>query len=433
MKVTFIRPAMHKEKSADAMQPLAFAVLAGLTPKNVQIEFFDERIEKLPTTLDTDAVAMAVETFSAKRAYAVANGFRKQGIPVIMGGFHPTLLPEEALGYADAVVIGEAEGVWGNVIDDLARGTLQRTYQQEGPVSLQGLKFDRSIFAGKKYLPIFPVQFSRGCRFACDFCSIHAFFGSNVRRRPIEEVLAEIQGARMVFIIDDNILSDREEAKNLFRALIPLRVKWGCQVSIDIVDDDELLSLMAESGCIAVLIGFESLSSKNLQQMRKGVNIRRIDYRDAISRIKHHGMMIYGTFVFGYDDDTAISVADTCDFALQQRMFLANFNPLMPMPGTLLYERLAGEGRLMFDKWWLADGFRYGDTMFDPKGMTQEELAISCYEARRKFNTYQSIFRRACDVANCNTVVQLGIFLIANWVSRTEIYKKQGAVLGGEP
>lgn len=431
MKVTFIQPAMHKKQSADAMQPLAYAVLAGLTPEDVQVEFFDERVEKLPAAFDTAAVAMAVETFSAKRAYALADGLRKQGIPVIMGGFHPTLLPEETLGHADSVVIGEAEGVWGTVIADLRRGSLQKMYKQESPVALQGLRLDRSIFTGKKYLPVFPVQFSRGCRFACDFCSIHAFFGNDVRRRPIAEVIEELKGAKTVFIIDDNILSDRKEAKALFRALIPLRIKWGCQISIDVVDDDELLSLMAESGCIAVLIGFESLSSQNLQQMKKGVNADRMDYQGAIFRIKRHGIMIYGTFVFGYDDDTAAAVADTCNFALQQRLFLANFNPLMPMPGTRLYERLAGEGRLMYDKWWLDGSFRYGDTMFDPKRMTQEELAASCYAARKKFNTYQSILRRACDRANCSTLAHLGVFLTANWVSRTEIYKKQGAVLGG--
>jgi len=433
MKITFIQPAMHKRQAADAMQPLAYAVLKGLTPENVEVQFFDERVEELPTTFKADAVAMAVETFSAKRAYTLADSFRSQGIPVILGGFHPTLMPNEALAHADSVVIGEAEGVWKSVIADLQSGTLQKIYRQEGAANLQGLNFDRSIFAGKKYLPVFPVQFSRGCRFACDFCSIHAFFKSQVRRRPISEVVAELKNAKTVFIVDDNILSDRQEAKKLFQALIPLKIKWGCQISIDVVDDDELLSLMAESGCIAVLIGFESLSAQNLEQMGKNVNIKRMDYHSAIRKIKRHGIMIYGTFVFGYDNDTAAIVADTCDFALEQRLFLANFNPLMPMPGTRLYERLTAEGRLRYDKWWLDDKFRYGCTMFSPKRMSEQELAASCYAARKKFNTYYSIVRRACDRANAGSLAQLGIFLMANWVSRTEIYKKQGAALGGKP
>lgn len=374
---------------------------------------------------------MAVETFSAKRAYTIADSLRRQGILVIMGGFHPTLLPDEALGHADSVVIGEAENVWENVISDLRSRTLQKIYKQEHPVSLKGLWFDRSIFKGKKYLSILPVQFSRGCRFACDFCSIHAFYGSSVRRRPISEVIGEIKDAKTVFIIDDNILSDREDAKELFRSLVALKIRWGCQISIDVVDDEEMLSLMAESGCVAVLIGFESLNPNNLQQMNKGVNLGRIDYKSAIARIKRHGIMIYGTFVFGYDHDMVTSVEKTCEFAMEQRLFLANFNPLMPMPGTGLYERLAEEGRLMYDKWWLAGDFRYGDTMFKPELMTQGELASGCYEARKKFNNYRSILRRACDWANCRTLSHLGIFLTANFVSRTEIYNKQGVVLGG--
>ena len=416
------------------MQPLSLAILASLTPADVQLELMDERLEPIPVDAPTDLVAMTVETFTARNAYQIAARFRRRGIPVVMGGYHPTLLPEEALQHADAVVVGDAEGIWPEVVEDARAGKLRRVYQAAETPSLAGPLPRRDIFRGKRYAPLNLVQFGRGCRFACDFCSIHAFYGTNLRWRPVEEVVAEIKslGRRHLLFVDDNLLADLGRAEALCRALIPLRVRWSCQASIDVCREPRLLKLMADSGCQAMVIGFESLDPRNLQQMNKGWAVQDGDYAASLRRIREHGIMVYGTFVFGYDHDT-VDAFDACvDFALRSRFFLANFNPLTPTPGTALYRRLAAEGRLLHDRWWLAPGFRYGQALFRPRGMSPEQLAEGCFRARRAFNTFRSILRRVWDWrTNCRSPGRLAAFLLGNFISRREIRRKQGMALGG--
>jgi radical SAM superfamily enzyme YgiQ (UPF0313 family) len=293
----------------------------------------------------------------------------------------------------------------------------------------------REMFRGKRYAPLDLVQFGRGCRFACDFCSIHAFYGTSLRWRPVDEVIAELEtlGGRHLFFVDDNLLADASRAEALFRALVPLRIRWSCQTSIDVCREPRLLKLMASSGCQAVTIGFESLDQRNLQQMKKQWAMKDGDYAASVRKLRDHGMMIYGTFVFGYDYDTVDSFDASVDFALRSRFFLANFNPLTPTPGTALYARLQAEGRLLHDRWWLAPGFRYGQAVFRPRRMTPEQLAEGCFRARRAFNTYRSLFRRALDWrTNCRSPRRLGAFLLGNFVSRREILRKQGMALGGD-
>src|SRR5262249_22586075 len=231
-------------------EPLVFAVLAGLTPKDIDLEFFDERLEEIPAGHETDLVALTVETYTARRAYQIACEFRSRRIPVVMGGYHVTFLPDEALQYADAVVINDAEGLWEQVVRDAQSNRLRRVYQQRHLPSLAGLKFDRGIFKNKRYTPAAPVQYGRGCKYACDFCSIHAFYGSRLRQRPVNEVVSEIEelDRRFILLVDDNLFVDRASAEELFRAMIPLKINWGCQVSIDVADDPRLLALMERSG-----------------------------------------------------------------------------------------------------------------------------------------------------------------------------------------
>lgn len=213
----------------------------------------------------------------------------------------------------------------------------------------------------------------------------------------------------------------------LFKMLIPLKIKWGCQISIDIAKNEKLLKLMKKSGCISVLIGFESLNPKNLKLMGKSANLIN-DYQEAIKKIKEYGIMIYGTFIFGYDYDTADSFKLSLEFALKNKFFLANFNPLMPMPGTRLYQRLLKEDRLIYDKWWIDEDFSYGDAMFYPKNMTVRELEDSCFNNRREFNKYSNIAARALDFKS--NLRNLFVYFGGNIVSRKEIYKKQGSKLG---
>lgn len=433
MKITFIRPNMTDMRSSDAMQPLVFSILAGLTPPQIEIVFFDERLEQIPFDEPTDLVAITVETFTARRAYQIAQRFRQQGVPVVMGGYHPTFAPEEALSYADAVVIGDAEDLWKKVVEDTQVGKLQGIYQQSGQPSLEGLRMDRSIFHGKRYVSVIPVQYGRGCRYACDFCSIHAFYGADLRQRPVSEFVAEIEALdrRHFFLVDDNIFVNIPKAEELFRSLIPLNIHWSCQVSIDIANNSQLLSLMEKSGCIAAVIGFESLNEDNLKQMKKKWNLRHGDYATSVRKFQDHGIMIYGSFVFGYDYDTVDSFDISVEFAFRSKFCLANFNPLTPTPGAKLYDRLAKEGRLIHDRWWLDPNYRYGHATFHPKGMTADELTAGCFRARREFNGYGSIFSRAFESkTNCRNLTRMGIYLAANFISRREILRKQGLHFG---
>jgi len=432
MRIALIRPNMTNRPAEDAMEPLAFAILAALTPPDVELLLLDELIGPIAFDEPVDLVALAVETYAAKRAYEIAGEYRRHGIPVVMGGFHPTLLPEEASLHADAVVLGDCENVWPKVVEDARNQRLQPIYQG-GSSTLTGLKYSRTIFHGKRYKDLALVQFGRGCRYACDFCSIHAFYQDQVRQREVREVAAEIAGlpTRRVLFVDDNLCTNIESAKRLFQALIPLRIKWSCQASLNIARDPEFLRLMARSGCVSVTIGFESMNPENLQQMGKSWNGRLGEYSALVRRLHDHGIMIYGTFVFGYDQDNADTFSRALEFAIESKFFLANFNPLMPMPGTSLIERLRAEKRLIYDRWWLDERYRYGQCVFHPRGMNAEDLADNCYAARMKFNSFGSVLRRGINWrANCRNVTNTALFLAANWITRREICRKQGCKLG---
>ena len=432
MKITLIRPNMFNTVSRDAMQPLAIAALLSLIPKYIEVEFFDERVEVLPDYFETDLVAISVETFTARRAYQIAAKIRTTGIPVVLGGIHPTAMPEEALNYCDAVVIGEAEGIWEEVIEDLKNGNLKRIYSHEDKPSLKNIHFNRELFKDKKYTPIIPIQFGRGCKSSCEFCSVHAFFGKGIRHRPIEEVVSEIKQlkAKNIFFVDDNILINEGVTEELLEALIPLKIKWTSQASIDIVNNPKLLKLMKESGCMSLIIGFETMDDRNLKLMGKGINLSN-DYEDAIKILGDYGIMIYGTFIIGYDFDDTTSFNTIYDFAMNNNLMLANFNPLIPMPGTRLYERFEKEGRLIYEKWWLDSRYRYGDTVFIPKGMSAEDLAEGCYKSRIDFNKYSAIIKRLiASKSNHKNILNAGVFLGSNLISKREISNKQGVMLG---
>ncbi len=435
MKITFIRPNMSPERSFDAMEPLVFGILSSLTPEHIERELIDERVEEVDFGRTTDLVAMTVETFTARRAYQIGRRFRESDVPVVMGGFHPTFLPDEALQYADAVVVGDAEDTWPRVIEDVAGGRLQRVYRSSLTQPLLETPCDRSVFRGKPYNRLRPVQAGRGCRYNCDFCSINAFYGRTLRQRSASAVAREIEelDASAVLLVDDNLFVDRAQVGRLLRELAPLRTPWACQTGIDIASDPALLDLLAWSGCVAVLIGFESLNPANLRQMGKRWNLAQGAYPDVVQHFRDRGIMVCGTFVFGYDHDTEEAFDLTAEFAIDSKLALANFNPLTPTPATPLCERLVAEGRMRFDRWWVHRDYRYGDALFEPRGMSSEALSEGCFRARRRFNTFGSMLRRAMDrKANGRDLTRLGLFALANLVSRREIFRKQGMRLGSE-
>jgi len=354
----------------------------------------------------------------------------------VMGGYHPTLLAEEASQYCDALAIGDAEGVWERIVEDARHARLKRLYRQDGEVPIDGLRPDRSIFAGKRYAPVSLVQYGRGCRLACDFCSIHAFYGRRMVQRPVADVVAELETLprnRPVFFVDDNLFSDVSTLTRLLEAITPLGIRWTCQTTVDVTRDDRLLALMAKSGCMLALVGFESLSEANLKQIGKKWNLRRGDYTKGIRKLHDNGIMIYGTFVFGYDDDGADAFERSLEFAVESGFCIANFNPLTPTPGTALMDRLQYEGRLLHERWWLDPRYRYGEATFVPRGMTPEQLTEGCWRARQAFYRYSSMARRLwAEPALYARPTRLGVLLASNVVSRREIRRKQGSRLGSE-
>jgi len=434
MKITFIRPNMNANKAADALQPLVFALLAALTPPDVETAFYDDRIEDVPFDAPTDLVAMTVETFAAQRAYRIAAQYRERGVPVVMGGFHPTLIPQEARQHADSVILGDAEAVWPQVVADTERRCLQPFYHAPTLSSPVRTAFDRRIFCGKPYPPLELVQWGRGCPHCCDFCAIRAFYGNYQGQRPIDDVIAEIaalDAERMLFFTDDNLLANTGRCIELLEALAPLKRRWGAQISIETAQHPHLLKLLERSGCQAVLIGFESLHQDNLRQMNKAWNVAGQDYATAIRRLYDHGLMICGTFVFGYDHDTPDSFDRAVEFAIRHTLFLANFNPLTPYPGTPLYRRLQQEGRLLRDPWWLDEAHQYGDATFRPANMTPEALASGCFRARTLFNSPTSMLSRASNFAvNLRSWRRAVLYATANYINRNAIFRKQGTALG---
>ena len=423
---------MGNYRSTDAMPPLAMGILAARSTGH-QVRFFDDRTEVIPENLEADLVALSVETFTARRAYQIADGFRQRGVTVVMGGYHPTFLPDEALLHADAVVSGDAEGTWECLLDDLSRGRLQRIYRGNNQALLEDVRIDRSIFAGKRYAPVEVAQYGRGCRFVCEFCSIHEFYGAQVRIRPADQFRAELAGLdnrRLLFLVDDNLFSTRTDLDTLLNVLKPLGRRWACQISIDVARDPRLLDRLAEAGCCYVLIGFESLEVENLRQMHKPWNQVSGEYRKVVRELHARGIGVYGTFVFGYDQDTPDTIRRSLDFALEARLEIANFNPLTPTPGSALYARLKAEGRLISPQWWLDPEYRYGDPIFVPRLLTPAQLADDCFDAKRAFYAWSAIARRVLDNDIRFSWYSRIMTTVANLISRREVYRKQGRYLG---
>jgi radical SAM superfamily enzyme YgiQ (UPF0313 family) len=418
------------------MEPLAPAVVAALTPPDVEVRFWDDRLEAIPYDEPTDLVALSVETYTAFRAYQIATEYRKRGVPVVMGGFHATLRTDEVARYADAVVVGEAEDLWPRVVDDFRHGRLEPIYRQPSRPSLRGTRCDRRIFRGKRYLPVTLIEAGRGCHFRCDFCAIQSYFHSTQVRRPVDAIVEEIRAARsrtnFFFFVDDNITSNLAEAKELYRALIPLKIRWVSQASINAAHDEEFLDLVARSGCQGLLVGFESLEEATLRRMNKSFNTMRGGYEVALANLRRFGIRLYATFVFGYDEDRTQTFTDTLAFARRHAFYIAAFNHLTPFPGTPLYARMEQAGQLRYDAWWLDARYRYNDVPFHPRGMTAEELHHRCLEIREAYYSLPSILRRFADPVNRRGALMSRNFPLINLMLRKEVRQRDCMPLGDE-
>lgn len=421
---------MFEHIASDAMKPPLFGIIKSLTPKEFEIDFIDERAEKLPEKIDADIIAFSVETYTAKRAYILAQKYKSPENIIVMGGFHIAVMPDEALKYADSVIIGDAEDTWGSFLSDCACGKPKQKYISDENAPLPMISDDGTAYK-HRYHGVGVYQISRGCKFNCDFCSIKTMYKC-VRRKSADVIFEELKRApeKIIFFADDNLFYDRNSALELFRKIAPLKKKWACQISMDAARDNEILSEMKKSGCFLVLMGFESLNSESLEKMNKSANIA-ADYGEIIQNVYRNKLLIYGTFVLGYDSDGADVFGKTLDFAVKNRLAVTNFNPLIPMPGTPVYRRLEQENRLLYKKWWLSDNYRYGETAFVPAGMTGEELCRGCLKIRTDFYSVGCIIKRL--FANPINFLPWNflVFILANFISRREIRRKQGQILGG--
>ena len=438
-RVTIIHPCVGRHPEMKGyirtwqMEPISAATVAALLPEDVERRFYDDRLESIPFDEPTNLVTISVETYTARRAYQIASDYRRRGVPVLMGGFHATLCPEEVLQYCDAIVIGEADTVLPQVIDDFRCGTNQVVYRSDERPA-RSVNPDRSIFVGKRYLPIRLVEFARGCRFKCDFCAIQSFFHSTHTHRPIDQLLSEVSEIRrkrqMVFFIDDTLTSNLEAAKEMMRALIPLKIRWVTQTAINVAYDEEALDLMRRSGCQGVLVGFESLDPMALKQMNKSFNLMQGGPKQAMQNFRKHKLRIYGTFIFGYDHDTPETFRETMEFARSQGLFIGAFNHITPFPGTPLYQRMQNEGRLLYDAWWNDDRYQYNMIPFRPMNMSAEDLADMCVAARREFYSWPSIGQRAARRVNWRDPWMFMNFLIINAMHQRDVEGRNGLPLG---
>lgn len=441
MRITFIKPTIGRREHSlyvdeGRMEPLTLGVLAGMTPPDVECVLYDDRMESIPFDEPTDLAALTVETYTARRAYEIAAEYRARGVPVIMGGMHASLLPEEAAEHADSVFLGDAETLWTQVVEDARRGRLKPRYSAPpGVAQLGGTLPRRDLYKGKGYLPMSLMQYSRGCRFACSFCAVSQYFEKDHYIRRIDEVLREIeaQEREFLFFIDDNIASDRPALRELCRALIPMKVRWISQASLDVTKDDETMRLMADSGCIGNVTGFETITAASLRDARKAPNLPGFNnYEREVEALRQYGMQTWAAFTLGYDHDTYDSIMATMEFALKNRFTFAAFNILMPYPNTPLYKKLEDEGRHLWGgKWWLHPEYRFNNAAFVPANMTPDELTEACHRIRKKFNNPLSLLYRFSDVkTNLRSAWRAGAYWKYSTLFRKELYKKHGMRFG---
>jgi len=396
VKIELILPAVEENARVPS---LALPILASLSPADVEISFTDDLLTPIDLgkdLKDVDLVGITVLSKTALRAYHIADAYRKKGIPVVLGGIHPTALPEEAKEHSDSVVVGEAEEVWPHLIEDARMRNLRPFYRQEGYTDLSRMPVPRrDILPRKGYFPVDVVQVTRGCPFRCEFCSVQNFFGETYRFRPVSDVVAEVRRLphRLMMFNDDNIIGNPSYSKELLRALIPLKKRWFSQASLTGLKNVENVELLAKSGCAALLIGFESLSKPNLIRSQKYQNDP-AEYREIIHSLHRSGIAICGSFIFGFDEDDPSVFEETVSFAIQTKLFSAIFMILTPYPGTAFYHRVKNEGRLVQDRWWLLEKPEDFSPYFLPMKMGTEALREGWRKAWKEFNSFPSIWKR---------------------------------------
>jgi radical SAM superfamily enzyme YgiQ (UPF0313 family) len=396
MKILLISPTVDAQIRTNKglmMPQLALYILAGLTPPEHEVEIIEEETELVDLDQECNLVGISCMTANAPRAYELCREFKKRGKTVVLGGVHPTILPDEALQYADCVVVGEAEGVWEILIQDFRNNSLKRKYHDPLPDLKKYVPKDFSKIIKRRLFNLMPIMTTRGCPYDCDFCCVTDLFGKKIRHIPVENIVRDIQesGAKNFMFLDDNIIGHPKYAKALFRAIKPLKIKWVGQASVSLlVKDDELMQLAAESGCKALFFGVESVSELQLKTMRKAIN--EIEHLEsALKKIKKAGILIHASMVFGFDNDTKETFNETVQFLIKNKVSTASLNILTPYPGTRIYENLKNVNRLITTDWRYYD---HNTVVFKPRNMTPYELQTGKTNAKKKFYSLGSVLKR---------------------------------------
>ena len=384
--------------------PLTLTTLASLVPEELgaTVKIVDEGIADIDLDAEADLVGISAITGTAARSYELADHFRRRGIPVVLGGVHPSLMPDESARHADSVVVGYAEQTWPQLLHDFVAGTIQERYIQARDLSLAGLPLpQRHLLPSARFATMHTIEATRGCIHHCEFCVVPAAWGRPLQK-PVADVVADIRQmrARRLIFLDLNLIADVEYAKELFTALIPLNIVWGGLATTLIARDDELLDLAARSGCRGLLLGFESLAPESLRETNKAFNLR-LDYHEVVRKIHERNIAIMGCFVFGFDHDTPDTFAQTVAFAIDANIDLPRYAILTPFPGTALFHRLMREERILTDDWTLYDGQH---VVYQPSRMSAHELLRGTERAWKQTYSYRSIARRLLNARNLLSV-----------------------------
>ena len=367
--------------------------LAAFVPPHWEVLHIDEAVRPVDPSLAVDLVAITFHTPSAGHVYDLAAQFRQRGIPVVLGGPHVTLLPEEARQHADVIFVGEAETTWPRFLRDFEEGCPARCYASEAPPDLETAPMARKELYHRRDYTAGRLFATRGCTFGCDFCALAVMYQRKVRLRPAEVVAAEYASfpGKVIIFWDDNLANDRAYALDLFRKIAPYQKWWSSQVSIQAGQDAEFLEAAARSGCKQLFVGLESVSQASMNEVHKGFN-RVEEYARVIERIHSYGIAVQAGIVFGFDHDTPSIFRETLEFLEGAGVQNATFNILTPYPGTRLYQRLEAEGRILTRDWSKYNG--RADVVFQPRQMSSQVLLEGYRYANRRFYSAESIYRR---------------------------------------